>query len=93
MPTELSVANKSLLGQINYTWGALATNRRKLVSPRMSAAMVVPILRHAKDVVEMLLVDNAESIQNFVLERLNDALDKRLQVRRSSWRLLDLAAR
>ncbi len=33
------------------------------------------------DKIQMLLVDHAKAIQNLVLERLDDALDDRLQVR------------
>ena len=43
--------------------------------------MIVPILRHAKYFVEMLIRDDAKRIQYFVLDRLNDSLNVGLQVR------------
>ncbi len=43
--------------------------------------MVVPVLRHAKDVVQVLLADHAKGIEHFMLERLNHPFDESLQVR------------
>ena len=42
----------------------------------MTTPMVVPVLRLAEDVVQVLLADHAERIQHLLLERLDYTLDK-----------------
>ncbi|MEZ6134234.1 MAG: hypothetical protein R3C53_04900 [Pirellulaceae bacterium] len=56
-------------------------NWRKLVSPRMAAAVVIPILRNAKDVVQVALAEHARRVEDLVLEGLDDSFDEGLQVR------------
>lgn len=51
--------------------------------------MVVTVLRNPADVVQMPFIHYAEGVQDLVLERLDHALDERLQVRRPRTGLLD----
>jgi hypothetical protein len=54
-----------------------------MISGGMATAMIIPILRCSKDVVEMMVADNAGRVQHFMLERLNNAFC----LLRGIWRL------
>ena len=61
MPAKFSVADHLVLVQINRCRRSLSARWRKMTSTRVSAAMVVPVLRHSKYVVHVLLTDHADS--------------------------------
>jgi hypothetical protein len=52
-----------------------------MIPAGMSAPAVVPIGADFQGVVEVPFANHAEAVQDLVLERLNDPLDKRLQIR------------
>ena len=92
MPTEFAVTDDLRLGQIHDVRLPIVPHRRQMVPPGMPAPVIVPVLGHVKNVVQVLLADHAERVQDLVLERLDHPLDESLQVRRPRRRLLDLAA-
>jgi hypothetical protein len=81
VPAELGVADKSTPGQVNDRRLIVVSDWRAMIPAGMSASLIVPIGTDSQDVVEVPLADHAESVQDLVLECLNDPLDKGLQVR------------
>ena len=77
MPAEFGLADNFVIGQIHCWRFYLIADRRKMVPPRMTTPVVVPILRHAKDVVQVLLANYAARIEHLVFERLNHSLNER----------------
>ena len=51
MPTEFGMVDHFVLLQINRCCFVLVAKRRKMISPGISAAKVVPVLRQVKDLV------------------------------------------
>lgn len=81
MPAEFGVADELLLAQISRRWLLVVTDRREMIPPGVYASVVVPIGADSQDVIEVAFADDAESVQDLVLECLNDPLHKRLQIR------------
>ena len=52
----------------------------QVVARRMSAAKVVPVLTDAKRVVQFSIIDDAERLENLVLQCLDHSFDVSLQV-------------
>ena len=61
-----------------------------MITGRMSTPTIVPIHRGSKNIVQVLIRDNTESVEYFMLERLDDSLNMRLEIRRHRSRSLDL---
>ena len=81
MSAEFTLADNLLIDRCNVWKLRFPMHRRKMVTGRMASPMIIPVLRDAKNMVQVLLTDDAESIQHFVLERLNYPLDKCLEIR------------
>jgi hypothetical protein len=81
VPAELGVADKRTVGQVNGRRLIVVSDWRAMLAAGMSASAVVPISADSQDVVKVPLAHDAESIQDLVLECLNDPLDKGLQIR------------
>ena len=58
----------------------------------MAAPLVVPVRPDPQNMIQVLLVHHAKTVQNLVFQRLDHAFHERLEVRRPCRRLLDLAA-
>ena len=54
----------------------MVSNWRQVVPTGMSASFVVPVGPDFQDVIQVLLADDAKSVQYLVLERLNDPFDE-----------------
>ena len=81
MPAELAVTDDFHLLQIDHRRIVTVPYRRQIPASRMATAVIVPVRRTAKDVIQVPLADHAKTVQHLVLERLNHPLDVRLQVR------------
>ncbi len=81
VPAEFGVADKSTLAQINGPRLIVVSDWRAMIPSGVSASAVVPIGADSQDVIEVPFADHAESNQDLVLERLDDPLDKRLEIR------------
>ena len=81
VPAELAIANDPVLLQINGRRIVAVPNRRQVPSGRMATAMIVPVRRAAKDVVQVPFAHHAKAVQHLVFERLHHPLHVRLQVR------------
>lgn len=73
---KLAVAFDPMLRQIDHRRFAIVTNRRQVVAARVAAPTIIPVLRHAEDVVEMSLTHHAERVEHFVFQRLDHSLDE-----------------
>src|SRR6056297_4201310 len=80
MTTKFGVADDFVFGQIDSRRLAFIAHRRQVIATGMTAPEVIPVLRHSKDVIQVLLADHAERIEHLVLQCLNHPLDERLQV-------------
>lgn len=81
MTAKFGVTDKLVLREIDSWNRYLLVYWRAMIPTGVTAAMVVPILRRAKDVVEMLLTDHAKGVEHLMFKRLNHPLYKRLEVR------------
>jgi hypothetical protein len=78
VPTEFTVANDLCCLQINHWRITFIPHRRQVTLSRMTTAIIVPIRRAAKDVIEMLLAHYAKAVEHFMLQSLNHPFDVRL---------------
>jgi hypothetical protein len=81
VPAEFGLTDKSTPGQVNGRRLIVVSDWRAMIPAGVSSPTVVPISANSQDVIEVPSADHAESIQDVVLECLNDPLDKRLQIR------------
>ena len=81
MPAEFAIAVNSLLLQINDRRITAVPHWRLVAPGRMATTVIVPVHRAVKDVIQVPFADCAKRIEHLALERLDDPLDMRLQVR------------
>lgn len=81
MPTQVGLADEDTLGQVNSRRLVVVTDGRQVISAGVAAPVVVPVGTDSQDVIEVPLADDTTAVQDFVLERLDDSLDERLQIR------------
>jgi len=86
------VADDLVFRQIHHRRLTRLPYRRQVLPSRMATPVVVPILAHPQEVVQMPFVHHAKRVEHLMLQRLNHPLNDGLQIRRPRTRLLDLAA-
>lgn len=75
MAAEFAVADDLDFREIHDRRLIIVTYRWQVVATRMPAALIVPVLRHPKDVVQVVLVHHAECVADALLVRLANRAD------------------
>ena len=80
MTAKQGVAHHMLFRKRSEWERKFVPNRRQVIPFRMAAAFAVPILRRAKNSVQVLICHDAKRVKHFVFDCLDDSLDVGLQV-------------